>query len=103
MRFKIRCFGKALLALAAIAALGYVVERLWNAIVPAAFSGAHALDYWHALGLLALSRILFGGFRGRGHSGDRRWERFGSMTRREREQFRRSTSGEAAGNLENPQ
>jgi hypothetical protein len=29
--------------------------------------GAITIDYWRALGLLILCRILFGGFRGRGH------------------------------------
>jgi hypothetical protein len=44
------------------------VQFLWNAILPGV---AHAgvISYWQALGLLALCRILFGGFGfgGRGH------------------------------------
>ena len=88
MRCKVRFFGKALLALVAIAVLGWVVMALWNWVIPAVFVGGRAIDYLHALGLLVLSRILFGGFRGRGgwhgRGGWRRWER---MTPDERENF----------------
>jgi Ca2+/H+ antiporter, TMEM165/GDT1 family len=57
-----------LVALPAILLFGWFVMLLWNAIlVPAA--GANAISLWQGLGLLVLSRILFGGFgggRGRG-------------------------------------
>ena len=54
---------------------GLVVMLLWNWLVPELFAG-HAVTYWQALGLLALSRILFGGLggragRGRGRQGSR--------------------------------
>ncbi len=69
----------------AFLAVAYVVMRLWNWLVPGAFNGPR-LHYKYALGLLLLSRILFGGFGGgwRGgawahhgrHPGDGpRWER----------------------------
>ncbi|MGB3850832.1 MAG: hypothetical protein WA958_12755 [Tunicatimonas sp.] len=45
-----------------IATLGAVVMMLWNAILPEVV-GAKPLSYGQALGLLLLSRILFGGFR----------------------------------------
>ena len=45
---------------------GVVVQWLWNWLVPDLF-GLRRLTIWEALGLLALSRILFGGF-GRGGS-----------------------------------
>ncbi len=45
-----------------IAALGGAVMGLWNAILPEVLN-AKPLSYWQALGLLLLSRILFGGFR----------------------------------------
>ncbi len=45
-----------------IAALGGAVMALWNAILPEVLD-ARPLSYWQALGLLLLSRILFGGFR----------------------------------------
>src|SRR2546429_1443972 len=38
---------------------------LWNWLVPSLFHGP-AVRYWQAVGLLLLSRILFGGVRGRG-------------------------------------
>ena len=66
MRFKLRCFGMALLVLVGIAVLGWMVMTLWNWVIPALFIGGRAIDFPHALGLLILSRILFGGFRGRG-------------------------------------
>lgn len=75
----------------ALALLGYVVMSLWNAVLPAV-TGLHAITFLQALGLLALSRILFGGFRGWGRRGGHwrgrmqaRWEQ---MTPEEREKFR---------------
>lgn len=47
---------------------GVVVQWLWNWLVPDIF-GLRQLKFWEALGLLALCRILFGGFSlGGGHS-----------------------------------
>lgn len=73
---------------------GYVIMSLWNAVLPAV-AGLHAISFLQALGLLVLSRILFGGQRGRGYHG-RHWrarmhERWQQMTPEERERFR-STS-----------
>ena len=91
MRFRIRILGKAALAIIAVAVLGLLVMSLWNAVIPALFVGARPTDYLHALGLLILSRILFGGFRGRGGGFRRRsWDRLAAMTDQERAQFRRS-------------
>jgi hypothetical protein len=81
---------------AVVALLGLAVMLLWNALVPELFR-APPLQYWQALGLLILSRILFGGLRGRGWHGhwrQRMWrERWESMTTEERarlrEQFQR--------------
>jgi hypothetical protein len=95
MRFRTRFLGKAVFVLAAAAILSGIVMLLWNAVIPALFVGAHAIDYLHAVGLLVLSRILFGGFRG-GHGGWRgrhlraRWQ---AMTPEEREQFRQNMAG----------
>ena len=44
---------------------GSVVMLLWNAIIPAVF-GLKVITFWEALGILILSKILFGGFGG-GH------------------------------------
>ena len=76
------------LALAVLAVAGVIVLLLWNALVPTLFRGP-ALQYWQALGLLILSRLLFGGLRGRGgwhgHWRQRMWrERWEQMTPEER-------------------
>jgi hypothetical protein len=89
MAIKVIYLGKAVFALVALAVLGGVVMLLWNAVLPMVFVGARPIDYLHALGLLILSRILFGGFRGHaGWHGRRRWARWQAMTPEEREQFR---------------
>ena len=88
MRFRAKYPLVILFILAAIAILGWAVMVLWNLVVPASFAGAHALDYPHALGLLVLCRILFGGFRGhRGGWGRGHWRRWAAMTAQEREQM----------------
>ena len=70
---------------------GAVVQLLWNWLLPALF-GWREVTFWQALGLLALCRILFGGFgmHGPGRSGVRRRmaERWEQMTPEERERFR---------------
>jgi hypothetical protein len=82
---------------------GEVVMLLWNWLAPPLF-GLREVTFWQAIGLLALCRILFGGFGlGGGHrSGSRRRmdgrirerirermdERWKEMTPDEREKFR---------------
>ena len=74
-----------------IAIGGEVVLHLWNWLLPAVF-GWRQITFWQAVGLLALCRILFGGFGGRGfpRSNFRRRmaERWEHMTPEEREKFR---------------
>lgn len=90
MKWRARYLGVAVLVFVAVAVLGWIVMALWNAVITGLFAGARAIDYWHALGLLVLSRVLFGGFRGRGGlHGGRRWRRWESMTPEERAQFQR--------------
>lgn len=81
-----------LFVLVAAAVLGFVTMELWNSLLPQIF-GWNRITYWQALGLIILSRILFGGFHR--HSGHRdqwrrrmkgRWEQ---MTPEEREKFRK--------------
>jgi hypothetical protein len=92
MRYGARNLGKALLILVGVAVLGLLVMALWNSVMPGLFVGSRSIDYPHALGLLVLSRILFGGFRGRGGWHRRRhWRRWEAMTPEEREQLKRST------------
>lgn len=70
---------------------GTIVMQLWNWLTPPLF-GWHAITFWQALGLLALCRILFGGFgmHGRAHSRmrDRMGTRWDVMTPEERAKFR---------------
>jgi len=70
---------------------GEVVMHLWNWLLPMLF-GWRQVTFWQALGLLALCRILFGGWGGHGndHSRFRRRmaEKWGRMTPEEREKFR---------------
>ena len=87
----------ALLAFLFFIALGgEVVKALWNWLLPPLF-GWSQITFWQALGLLALCRILFGGFglRGSGRSDfrRRRAERWERMTPEERERFRQGILG----------
>ena len=82
----------AILGMALFAFIGgELVLHLWNWLLPSLF-GWRQLTFWQALGLLALCRILFGGFRlhGPGRSNFRRrmQERCSRMTPEEREKFR---------------
>lgn len=84
--------------------VGLTVMTLWNALLPTIL-GVSVITFWQALGLLVLSRILFGGFgRGRGGRGWRggygqdhpvraNWkqkmtERWQNMTPEQREQMK---------------
>jgi hypothetical protein len=105
MRRRVWFLGKAVLVLAVVALAAGLVMVLWNTVAITALSGAHSLDYVHALGLLVLCRLLFGGFRGRGF-GNRRaqWEKWQAMTPEEREALsqrwggcRRARDNQAAG------
>ena len=73
------------------ALFGVVVMSLWNWLVPAVFGG-RTITYWQALGVLILTRILVGGFRGRPGAGmhwrRRMIDRWEHMTPEEREKFR---------------
>jgi hypothetical protein len=74
-----------------VAVGGEVVQLLWNWLLPPLF-GWRQVTFWQALGILALCRILFGGFglHGSGRSSFRRRMTEGRehMTPEERERFR---------------
>ena len=83
------------LVVIAIAAAGAVVMSLWNWLLPELF-GMPAIGFWQAIGVLVLSRILLGGWRGRGHGmhwRHRMMERWERMTPEEREKFRAGMRG----------
>ena len=64
----------ALVGFAAFIAVGgAAVMWLWNWLTPSLF-GFRVITFWEGLGLLALTRILFGGFRMHG-GGRRKWGR----------------------------
>ena len=79
-----------------IAIGGELVLQLWNWLLPPLF-GWHQVTFWQALGILALCRILFGGFgrHGSARSNVRRRmaERWEHMTPEERERVRQSWRG----------
>jgi hypothetical protein len=88
----------ALLGMAVFTAIGGgVVLFLWNWLAPALF-GLRSITFWQAIGLLALCRILFGGFGfggggHRSHSRRRMRDRWEEMTPEEREKFRQGLHG----------
>lgn len=79
-----------ILILVLVAAL---VMQLWNWLLPELF-GLHPISLTQALGLLVLSKILFGGWRTGGHrwfaGGHAAW---GQMTDEEREKIREKFRG----------
>jgi hypothetical protein len=98
---------KGLLMLVMVAVLsvllGFVVERLWNWLMPGIF-GLRTITYWQAVGLFFLSKLLLGGFPGRGGGGrgrgfrNRGWKqrmekRWAGMSDEEREKFRAGMRG----------
>jgi hypothetical protein len=90
-------FGSALVLLIVIAGFGQAVLQLWNWLVPGLF-GLRPLTFWQAVGLMALSWILFGGLRGFGFHGPMRrgWsERWNHMSPEEREKVRQALESRA--------
>ena len=95
----------AVLAMVLFAWLGgELVMHLWNWLLPSLF-GWRQITFWQAFGLLALCRILFGGWGG--HHGprsnmrrridqrmDERWEK---MSPEDREKYRQSWRSRCAG------
>ncbi len=74
---------------------GEIVKLLWNWLLPPLF-GFPLVTFWQALGLLALSRILVGGFGlhgGRSNMRRRMTERWQRMTPEEQERFRQGMRG----------
>ena len=71
-----------------VAALGVVVMSLWNWLLPP-LAGWHTISFLHAMALLVLCRILFGGQRGPGGHWRQHWkQRFERMRPEERQRFR---------------
>jgi hypothetical protein len=83
-------------AVVAAVVLSVVVMSLWNWLMPTIF-GSRLITFWQALGLLVLSRVLFGRFGGgpgrRMHWRHRMMERWNQMTPGEREKFMEGMKG----------
>lgn len=84
----------AFFGILAIGLFTFLVMSLWNAILPGVIN-VSPISFWQALGILVLSKILFGGFRGGGGWSGRsgRWNqemksKWSAMTPEEREKFK---------------
>jgi hypothetical protein len=102
-----RILRMTLMVAAGFALFSYLVMRLWNWLAPEIF-GWHTINFWQAVGLFFLSKLLFGGFRG-GWGHRRHWhgrhEGWEHMTPEQREKFRKGLAGcmwsrEAGGRVE---
>jgi hypothetical protein len=89
-----KIIGFILFGALAVLGFGLIVMGLWNAILPSVIH-VTAITFPQALGILVLSKILFGGFRGRpGWAGKRhQWkqgmmEKWEGMTPEEREKWK---------------
>lgn len=85
-----------LILFAVILVFGFGTMTIWNCVMPAIF-GLKTVTFWQALGLVALGRILFGGFPRTG-GGPRGWkrhmaDRWANMTPEDRERFQAGMRG----------
>ena len=88
------CFFIPLMVLACVSLATFAVWGLWNGVLTEVV-GVKSISFWQALGLLALAKILFGGFPCcRGGPGGPPWRRhlmmkhWESLTPEQREQMR---------------
>lgn len=80
-----------LMGILAVVVFGGIVMLLWNNVLAEVVS-VSTVNFWQALGILVLAKILFGGFGGGSHY-KRRWknrmsEKWNTMTPEEREKFK---------------
>lgn len=87
--------GKGFIILLCVAAFislfSFIVMQLWNAILPDVLH-VTTINFWQAMGILVLSKILFGGFGGWGHK-KQEWkkkmqDKWQHMTPEERSRFK---------------
>lgn len=84
--------GFILIAIAVILLLTYIVMTLWNQILTPVLN-VRSINFAQALGILVLSKILFGGFRGGWGGRGRHWNsemrtKWQNMTAEEKEKFK---------------
>ena len=92
-----KAFTFGLIGIIGVGVFSFFVMSLWNWLMPPLF-GRPVITFWQAFGLLVLSRILFGGLRGRHgrpqwHWRRRMMERWEQMTPEEREKFQQGLKG----------
>ena len=74
--------------LAVVAIIGLAVMELWNWLIPELFNGS-MINYWQALGILALSRLLTGlGKTGASHWKHKMSHGWSSMSDEDRDKLR---------------
>ena len=99
-RWLLRIAKIALFIVVAAGLVGLAVMLLWNWLLPP-IVGVHAIDFWQALGLFALARLLVGGLRrGGGHRGHWRGRmaaHWASMSEEERERMRAAMAERCGG------
>lgn len=92
MKWIFKIIGGIVLVALAVLLFGYITQYLWNIIMPYLFH-LPTISFKMAIGILILSKIIFGGFRMRGGHGwwakrqylKAKWE---GMTPEEREKFK---------------
>jgi len=92
----------AICVIAVGALVSFIVMSLWNMILPAAITGVNPINFWQALGLLILSKILFGGFHGGWKHKRQQWkermnQKLQNMTPEQREQFKQDLRNRCRG------
>jgi len=94
VRLKVgKIIGFVILGIIGIFVFGSIVMLLWNALMPDIFN-LRQIDFWQALGLLVLAKILFSGFRGGPKAYGSRWKRnalregWANMTPEQQEKFK---------------
>lgn len=93
----LRAIQCAVVVAAGLAVIGWLVMSLWNALLPGLF-GWPSVSFIQALGLLVLTRLLFGRLRTPGFGPGMQWrrhqfERWEQMTPEEREKLRAGLRG----------
>ena len=86
-----KVLGIIMMVLVGVTVFSGAVMLLWNNVLAAVVS-VKLISFWQALGLLVLSKILFGGFRG-AHWGRQEWkkgmmQRWEAMSAEEKEKFK---------------
>ena len=83
-------------------AVTWIVMSLWNCILPEVL-GVKSITFWQAMGILVLSKILFGGFHGKFGQGVRNMKekhmqhKMDGMTPEEKEKFKEVWRKKCAG------